>query len=64
MILVTLLALACGWAVDRARLIRERDEARQAEAEATKGRDHAKRLLMMQTTDPDPRPALRVPSPE
>jgi hypothetical protein len=36
MVVVTLLALACWGAVDRARLIRERDEARQREAAALK----------------------------
>ena len=59
MIVVTLIAAACWVIVDRTRLIRERDEAQQAEIEARRSEERTRRLLNYQIADP---PARRSPS--
>jgi hypothetical protein len=56
---VTLLAVACWVIVDRTRLIREREEARQAEIQARRSEERTRRLLNYQIADP---PARRSPS--
>ncbi len=58
---VTMLAFASWTVLDHIRLVRERDDARQAEVEARQAEARAKRLLMMQINDPSP---LREAVPE